>query len=544
MKRISLIILAVIFLVGLFLRTYNVTNVPPSMYWDEVSQGYNAYSVLTTGFDEHHQFLPITSFIAFGDYKAPVNIYLIALSMIAFGKTVFAIRFPSIILGSFTVILAFFLSREIFWENKKRDIISYIAAGLLAVSPWHILLSRASYEANVATFFTVLGLVLFFFAKRRNAWIYLLSGLSFVVGFYAFNAHRIFIPLIVLSLALVYWRELWIKKKEVLFSMVLGVVLLLPMVFFILSPDSRIRYQEVNIFSDPTVVEQSNAWLKVDNNSLMGKVFDNRRLGYFFVYAKHYFDFFNPQYLFFSGDINPRFSSQASGELWLWELPFILAGFYALFKMKNKSALFIILWFLFAPVAAATARETPHALRSETYIPVYQLISALGIVTVALYLLTKRKIIQYSVLGVVVLLAIFEGVYFLHEYFGAYSSRYDKEWQYGYEQAFTKTKKIENNYNKIVFSDFYGRAYVYYLFFDNIPPQIYWKEGNPKPDIFGLYNVTKVGKYEFPDRILEYPAGKILYVLPPQNLPTGFKKIDEVDFKEGKPAFLIGTVNE
>ena len=542
MKRINLLILAVIFLVGLFLRTYDVTNVPPSMYWDEVSQGYNAYSVLTTGFDEHHQFLPITSFIAFGDYKAPVNIYLIALSMIAFGKTVFAIRFPSIILGSFTVILAFFLSREIFWENKKRDLISYITAGFLAVSPWHILLSRASYEANVATFFTVLGLVLFFFAKRRNAWFYILSGISFVVGFYAFNAHRIFIPLIVLSLALIYWRQLWAKKKEVLISMVLGVVLLLPMVFFILSPDSRIRYQEVNIFSDPTVVEQSNAWLKVDNNSLMGKVFDNRRLGYFFVYAKHYFDFFNPQYLFFSGDINPRFSSQASGELWLWELPFILSGFYALFKMKNKNALFIILWFLLAPVAAATARETPHALRGETYIPVYQLISALGIVTVGLYLLTKRRLIQYSVLAVVMFLAIFEGVYFLHEYFGGYSSRYDKEWQYGYEQTFAKTEKLKGSYDKIVFTDMYGRAYIYYLFFANVSPQTYWKEGNPKPDIFGLYNVTKVGKYEFADKPLEPSKGeKILYVLPPERIPSNFKKIDEVDFKEGKPAFIIGT---
>jgi len=59
------------------------------------------------------------------------------------------------LLGTLTVICAFYLTREVFWQHKKRDIIALVAAGLLAVSPWHILLSRASYEANIATFFTV-----------------------------------------------------------------------------------------------------------------------------------------------------------------------------------------------------------------------------------------------------------------------------------------------------------------------------------------------------------------------------------------------------
>ena len=37
----------------------------PGLYWDEVSLGWNAYSVLKTGFDEHGRFLPIDTFFAF-----------------------------------------------------------------------------------------------------------------------------------------------------------------------------------------------------------------------------------------------------------------------------------------------------------------------------------------------------------------------------------------------------------------------------------------------------------------------------------------------
>ena len=69
------ILLGIVLLAG-FLRFWQLASLPPSLYWDEVSQGYNAYSILTTGKDEHQEFLPLARFQAFGDYKAPVNIYL------------------------------------------------------------------------------------------------------------------------------------------------------------------------------------------------------------------------------------------------------------------------------------------------------------------------------------------------------------------------------------------------------------------------------------------------------------------------------------
>ncbi|HUD45097.1 MAG TPA: glycosyltransferase family 39 protein [Patescibacteria group bacterium] len=539
----KLIILLFIFLVAFILRFGDVTKVPPSLYWDEVSQGYNAYSVLTTGYDEHHNLLPLADFVAFGDNKAPVNIYFIALSMIFLGKTTLAIRFPSILLGSLTVVCAYFLVREVFWQHKKRDILALVVSGLLAISPWHILLSRASYEANIATFFTVLGLFLFFLAKRKYGWIYIFSSISLVVGFYSFNAQRVFIPLIVFSLIVLYWRDLLKTKKMIFLSAVVGAILLIPMFFYLLNPDSRTRFAEVNIFSDSGVVNQSNTWLSEDNNSLTGKIFDNRRVGYTFLYLKHYFDFFNPQYLFFTGDVDTRFSSQASGELWLWELPFILIGFFALFKMKNRTTWFVFLWFLLAPVAAATARETPHALRSETYIPIYEMIAGLGLVTAYLFLKEQKRIFFYTVFSFVFLVAIFEGVYLWHEYFTTYPIKNSYDWQYGYSQAIAKTEKLQKNFDMIAFTDTYGRAYVYYLFYANVSPQTYWKEGNPTADVFGLYNVTRVGKYNFRGGIIEQSSDpkRTLYVASESQLKPDLRVIDRVNFLNGDPAFLLAV---
>ena len=60
----SLLLIIAIFLIGTFLRFYNLGNVPNSLDWDEVSWGYNAYAILQTGKDEYGTTLPI-SFKAF-----------------------------------------------------------------------------------------------------------------------------------------------------------------------------------------------------------------------------------------------------------------------------------------------------------------------------------------------------------------------------------------------------------------------------------------------------------------------------------------------
>src|SRR3989338_3367158 len=98
------ILLILIIVIATFLRLYKVDQIPPSLYWDEASLGYNAYAILTTGYDEHGEQFPLARFIAFGDYKPPGYIYATVPGLAVFGVNEFAIRFPSAVSGILMVL--------------------------------------------------------------------------------------------------------------------------------------------------------------------------------------------------------------------------------------------------------------------------------------------------------------------------------------------------------------------------------------------------------------------------------------------------------
>jgi len=67
--------LVLILVLAVFLRFYKIGQVPPSLNWDEVAMGYNAYSILKTGQDEWGRKFPLLGFESFGEYKLPVFVY-------------------------------------------------------------------------------------------------------------------------------------------------------------------------------------------------------------------------------------------------------------------------------------------------------------------------------------------------------------------------------------------------------------------------------------------------------------------------------------
>jgi len=129
MEKKTYIILFIIIFFAFALRFIGLDKLPPSLNWDEVSHGYNAYSVLKTGTDEWGNF-PIFNFRAYGDYPLPLNLYLTIPFIAIFGLTEFAIRFPHVILGVLTVISTYFLALGV---TKKKNI-ALVSAFLMAIS--------------------------------------------------------------------------------------------------------------------------------------------------------------------------------------------------------------------------------------------------------------------------------------------------------------------------------------------------------------------------------------------------------------------------
>lgn len=535
-KRLILICLVVI--LAAFLRIYKININPPSLTWDEVAWGYNAHSLGNYGRDEFGRFLPHDYLESFGDFKPPVYAYLDILPVKIFGLNEFAVRLPSAVFGSLTVLVTFFLVNELL--GKDSEDIALISALFLAVSPWHINLSRAAFEANVATFFIVTGVWLFLNSLRTNAWFLSLSIISFVLSIYTFNTARVVTPIFLLILLIAFGKKLLSNKKELLIALILGFVLILPALKFLLSPQASLRFKEVNIFSDSSIVVLSNQQIENDNSSLISKIIHNRRLEYSLSFLKHYFDNLNPNFLFIKGDGNPKFSTQDVGQMYILDIPFLLIGFIILFKNKKRNWWIVPTWIILGIVPAATARETPHALRIETTLPMFQIVSAIGFV----YILRVFKSLKFGkTLAIFVIFSLAVNfLYYFHGYYAHYPRTYSGEWQYGYKDSIAYVGSVEKNYSRINISDALGRPYIYYLFYLKIDPRWFNNNSVVKRDSFGFVNVEQVGKYYFMRNPNSYTKGKILFINSVKDTPNNAKILKTFYLLNGEPILAAYTI--
>src|SRR3989338_5940883 len=120
--------LVLIILLAALLNLFWINRVPPALNWDEAAIGWNAKTIWHMRLDEFGIRLPV-SFKSFGDYKAPLYIYLTAPVVGIFGTSELSVRAVSAVAGIVSVGIMYFLAGP-------------AAAIILAISPWHILLSR------------------------------------------------------------------------------------------------------------------------------------------------------------------------------------------------------------------------------------------------------------------------------------------------------------------------------------------------------------------------------------------------------------------
>ncbi len=98
----------------LLLRLFLITKSPARLTHDEMSLGYNAYSVLKTGKDEWGHKLPLI-FRAFGDYKLPAYIYSAIPFIATFGLNDFSVKLPSILSG---ILIVIFIYKIVFTKGE------------------------------------------------------------------------------------------------------------------------------------------------------------------------------------------------------------------------------------------------------------------------------------------------------------------------------------------------------------------------------------------------------------------------------------------
>lgn len=529
-RWIKIWLVVIVVLVAAFLRFYQLDTNPPSLNWDEVAAGYNAYTIANWGQDEWGNNFPLI-FRSFEDYKHPVHIYAAALSIKILGANDFAARFPSALFGVFGVVVIFFLGKELF----KKFWPAFFSSLFLALSPYNIHFSRGLWETNFALVFYMLGLLLFLLAVKKHPRLLPLSFLSFGLSLFSYHSSKVVVPVTVLALFFLYIKDL-IKLGKIFSLSLLIPFLLLEMI--ILNPQllGLARFDQTRFPQD--VVAKTNLY-RSTNNLLLGTLE---------VAGSQYLSHFSPDYLFVRGDQNTRNSVKVFGELYKIDALFLIIGLVSLLLLRSKGALMVLLWLIISPVPSSLVTGAPTATRGLFMMGSMQLITGLGAATlVALFAKIHLKTI--GIIAVFCVTAFFAKEY-LSYYFTVYPKKNAIEWQYGLKQAVEYIKG--KDYSQVYVTDARSQPYIFFLYYLNfrLPEfkfSVIYNADNEKRK----YNlVTVFDKYHFGDwNIVDSrPLPGILYVLTPYEY-SGLRNINSFDVKkiirypDGGDAFFLVSYN-
>ena len=372
-------------ILGIFARLWQFSQIPNSLYWDEVAIGLDARAILQTGKDLVGNFWLQPLFTSYGDYKAPVYIWLVTLLGKIFGIGEGIIRLPSLLAGLSLLWLIFDLVKRIEPKDKK---LPWLALASLAIMPWAIHFSRIGFESHLSLFWLVLMVWL---AVKKSYW----AGLTGVLGIYSYISLRLIAPVLFLIFA---WRQ-GIKYS------VIGLIILAVGSLWLTQSPNYVFSQQYRLSNDNLITAPIG---KIDK-------------GYRFL--SNYFDFFEPKFLFTAGDPNLRHHSGFGGELLL------VQGLLVLIGLAAKPNRLMVLWLLLSPVVAALVNETPHASRA-----IYMIVPLAYLAGLGWQMLAKNKWLPWLIIaGLTINLLVY-----LHDYFIHYPKCSEFAWIKPYKDAAKK----------------------------------------------------------------------------------------------------------
>lgn len=460
MNKRQWILLILILILAIFLRFWQLGETPKGFYLDESALGYNAYSIMETGKDEFGKSWPIL-FRSFGDFKAPIYTYLLIPIYKIFGMSVWSTRLLSAGMGVIGIWFCFWLVKNL----SKKTSLALITALLLAISPWHIIFSRTSYETNVALTFLVIALWSFYKFKQNKKYL-ILTGLMAVLSFLTYHSERVIVPLIFLGLFIKERKIIFDKKniKTLLGTVFLGLILILPTIKLMTTPGFLSRLNNLSILSD--TVKQSWDF----NDSLIGWeniIFNNKIILQTREFGSLYSSYFSPRYLFGLGDPGPRSSYPDLAPFLFWQLPFLIVGIIWFFKKtKNKEndfKLLIILMLAISPIPASITRDPFSSIRALPLVLPLIILISIGL---------NKFLEKYKKIGLLILMGlliwslgkIYLSIFKFNDYFRGQS------WNMGIEKV---VEKIKGEKLPIIIDNSRGEIYSQVLFFTKANPKKY-----------------------------------------------------------------------
>lgn len=518
-NTVNILFLSIIVLVGFFIRVYRIDTLPSTLNPDEAALGYNAFSILKTGADEHGVMFPL-ALQSFGDWKLPIYPYLDAISIFFLGISKLSVRLPSILAGTGMVLLIYFISKEIF----KNRTIALVSSLFLAINPWSIFFSRGAYEVNVATEIFLVGLLVFLiFLRNKKSYLLFLSFLLFGVSMFTQHNYILFIPVFILT-TLILQRKHYYLNKTFIFAVAFLTILVLTSYVSLFQGGVK-KASNLNVFTSPDVTYNRADRLRGDgasHNAVLERVLYNKLTAGSYQFSLNYLNAYSPGVLFDKGGERLVHNIGNVGYFYVLDAGLLILGFAFLFwKREKKVLMFILPWLLLSPIASAVTTEHTGT-RLLTMLPPMILIISYG----TYMLIVSIKNIKLRICAGLVLLTfvIIGFIYFINYYFVHFNTQRILFWKYGYEEA-VKISQNNKDFN-IVMRGPENFPYIYFLLLNEYDPIQFRKEVVYYPVTKeGFLYVKSFGKYQFVDKIDHSRLQKKTIYFDDMNLTNDLKSI-------------------
>lgn len=524
--------LVLVIFVGFFLRVANLSSHPAGFTPDEASFGYDAYSILKTGKDQWGNSFPLV-FKSFGDDKLPLYGYLTVPSVFLFGLSEFSVRLPNALIGGLAIIVTYFLVKKLF----KNESLAIFSSFLLAISPWHIMLSRGAFEANLTTFLLPFGILLFLNGLKNPKYL-VFSAIVFGLNLFSYHTARILTPLIVGFLVWQNWQG--IKSKFLLFFVVFGIFLLVAIYFYFMA-GGRIGSSAIFDlgFADDRYLAQA-----AGEPGLIAKFFYNRPVYVLRQFLTNYLSYFSPQFLVVSGPAEATYGMVPGvGVIYFIEAVFLIGFIWMISKgvEKNwlKSLELLLFWVFISPIPASLTKGPGFAAnRVEFVLPALQIILSLG----AFFVFQKLKQNLASKLLIVsyLVISLFSFSFVLEKYLITQKVNYSKAMLFGMGDLVRFFSEVKDEGQKVIVSKTISEPHIYFAFYEKIDPFLFQKETQNWSLVNGWVdqmNEYQLGKYTFKsiDKIADFRKKGVLLVGKPEDFPVDsqiLQKISTPDFKD------------
>lgn len=542
-KKITYIVFIGIFLIALVLRMYKFGSIPNGLQQDETSLGYNAWSISKTLKDEHGVYLP-QNFQAFGEYKLPGYIYASVLPVTLLGLSPLSIRLVSLLAGLGTIVLVYFVVKEIFIE-KEYHWLPICSMFLLAINPWHIHFSRAAFEVMLASFFVTSGVYLFLLGNRKQIqWYYYVSSMCFVFALYTYNIARVFAPILFVFLFIQY------RKKEITKKIPWGIIIF---VTILLVPFVLGAIQKGGVSSTSGTLIHSSAQVQsqlIEFRSyfvqypLFSKLFFNSILLNLWQYGNNAVSYVSGQFFFVDGGSHGNSSIGTSGYWYQWEFPLIILGMLSLLALKGRKASLVFFWILGVIAIASYTREAPQSTRSFLIVVPVTILSSLGFYQlIQLVKKVKNKTLAYGFLGLFIAISMYYVVLYISSYFVRFPVYSAPHWRTGDRDVVSLLEKEKDTIQHIILDKDAGLIYTSILVHSQYPPEKFQREAVwSEPDSEGFVRPMKFGNYEIREIDWKQDVCKstTIVITKPDRLPSHVSAYHTISYPERPVVLNVG----